>query len=165
MAEMERERERERKKKRKRDTIVDNKNKIDAASARIGRFFAFSPESSSVVIPRRAFFLFRSIFRRAASVAHPSTNRRGDALSRRRIDGNGKASGVIFDFSPNRKSASCRRAQFFQNSEFPVPPRGREELKNFEDRTETSRRVAFLQSTYLAPMANACTRCVFITRG
>lgn len=69
-------------------------------------FSLFSPpESSFAAIPRRAFFLFRSIFRRVASVAHPSTNRRGGVLSRRRVNGNGKASGVIFDFSPRPRRA------------------------------------------------------------
>ena len=103
-----------RKKKREKDTqspII--KIKLMLPSRESSDFSLFHPNRSRPS-PRRAFFLFRSIFRRAASVAHPSTNRRGGALSRRRVDGNGKASGVIFDFSPRRKSASRRWcAQFF----------------------------------------------------
>lgn len=123
-------------------------------------FSLFHPNRSRPS-PRRAFFLFRSIFRRAASVAHPSTNRRGGALSRRRVDGNGKASGVIFDFSSRRKSASrCWYAQFFQNSsEFlALPPR--ESLKNFEDKTE----VSLSSCVSSVNVSRIDSECVFIAR-
>jgi len=90
---------------RKRDTIADNKNKIDAMPRReAAAIFRSFPDRRRFASPsppprRRALFLFRSIFRRGASVAHPSTNRRGGALTRQaRFDGNDKASAVIFGF-------------------------------------------------------------------
>jgi len=72
--------------------------------------------------------LFRSIFRRGASVAHPSTNRRGGALTRQaRFDGNDKASAVIFGFlrgvpaiAVNQRARA--RARFLESSaEFVAP--------------------------------------------
>jgi len=99
--------------------------------------------------------LFRSIFRRGASVAHPSTNRRGGALTRQaRFDGNDKASAVIFDFlrgvpaRHRRKSARARaRVRFLESPvEFvaPADPRDSAERERRRDGRASSFRDARL---------------------
>lgn len=74
------------------ETIADNKNKIDAASATIGRFFLLFPESSftasSLSLVARSFFypvLFSDASRRLL------IRQRIEGEARWHVDGNGKA--------------------------------------------------------------------------
>lgn len=106
------------------ETIADNKNKIDAASARIGRFSPLFPESSFTASSRRAFFFIPFYFptrRVGCSSVNGSKRRRVDASTE-----TVKLPALFLTFrplSPRRKSASRRCAQFFQNSlEFSSAP-------------------------------------------